>query len=109
LIPALPYYPEMPDLANCCKHYPTEQISRDSPENEQVVENHHIFCKVFGHNWKFTEDRWKKNADESTDSLDSFRFISIIRQCKMCGTMGWEYFPHDRFKDGLEEFLPGCD
>lgn len=89
----------MPDMANRCTHYPKIKKQRDSPEDHSILENHHIKCLIFGHNWKFKEDRWKIDADEETDNLDHFRLIGITRQCKMCGEICWEYFPHDRFKN----------
>lgn len=99
----------MPDLANCCKHYPKEKISRDPPEITEIVVNHHILCNVFGHNWKVEEIRWRTDADEETDNLENFRLTGIIRQCKRCEAVYWEYFPHDRFKEDLENIFGECD
>ncbi|EIJ64918.1 hypothetical protein BD31_I0916 [Candidatus Nitrosopumilus salaria BD31] len=94
----MPYYPTMPDLANCCLHYPKIKKQRDPPEDNDSLENHHLQCVIFGHNWKFQEERWRIDADRETDDLENFRLIGIIRRCKMCGGIAWEYFPHDRFK-----------
>ena len=99
----LPYYPEMPDMANCCKHYPKEKISRDPPEIYDVVESNCVFCNVFDHEWKREEIKWKIDADKETDSFDCFRLIGIISQCKKCDGFCWEYFPHDRFKNDLTD------
>lgn len=67
-------------------------------EYHLFVELHSLKCKVFGHNWKFTEERWKINSDESTDDLINYRLIGIEGSCKVCGAQSWEYFPDARFR-----------